>query len=96
MKIMNAIQKFGKKANKKATALTVMAMVAMTTAVGSVGAAPTTGNTDVDAILTSMEGGFDTAKQAFIYLALAAIPVTLIVVLFFWLRGKFKQSVSGA
>lgn len=59
-------------------------------------AAPATGNTDVDTILTTMEGGFSTSEKAFVYLAIAAIPVTLIVVLFFWLRGKFKQAVSGA
>jgi hypothetical protein len=29
-------------------------------------------------------------------LALAAIPITIAVLAFFWLRGKFKQSVSGA
>lgn len=90
-----ALLSFFSKQKKKLVTLTaslsVMAMMA-----ASAFAAPNTGNTDVDAILTEMEGGFTTAKTAFIYLAIAAVPITLIVVLFFWLRGKFKQSVSGA
>lgn len=81
---------------KKYMTMTAMASVALMALAPAVGAAPNTGNTDVDAILTEMEGGFSTAKTAFIYLAIAAVPITLIVVLFFWLRGKFKQSVSGA
>lgn len=78
---------------KVAGAITATSIVAYS-AVAS--AAPTTGNTDIDTVLTELEGGFGTANKAFVYLAIAAVPVTLIVVLFFWLRGKFKQAVAGA
>ena len=89
------LSKANEKANKKVvagylSALSVMAMAS------SAFAAPATGNTDVDTILTSFEGGFSTSEKAFVYLAIAAVPVTLIVVIFFWIRGKFKQAVSGA
>lgn len=57
---------------------------------------PSTGDTDVDAALSAMGGGFTTAKSGFAWLGLAAIPVTILVVVFFWIRGKFKHAVSGA
>lgn len=81
---------------RKFLTLTAMVSVMLMAFASSAGAAPATGNTDVDAIITELEGGFSTAQTAFVYLAVAAVPITLIVVLFFWLRGKFKQSVSGA
>jgi len=93
--MMKGIKNLLGKANKK----TVAAYVSALTVIGSASsafAAPNTGNTDVDSFLTTMESGFGTAQSSFTYLAIAAIPVTLIVVLFFWLRGKFKQAVSGA
>lgn len=99
MKLMNVAKKFGaglKSRTGKITAGFTTACVAAFSFAAAAGAAPATGNTSVDSMLTEMEGGFSTAEKSFIYLALAAIPVTLIVVLFFWLRGKFKQSVSGA
>jgi len=99
MKIMNTVKKFGASVKSKTAKVVGGATVAGTAIFGSAisaFAAPTTGNTSVDTMLTEMESGFGTAKTAFVYLGLAAIPVTLIVVLFFWLRGKFKQSVSGA
>lgn len=97
MKFMNVVNKFTAKMKNKKMAVSSMALVALMTVAGSASAAaPNTGNTSIDAILTEMLGGFTTAEKAFIVLAIAAIPVTLIVVLFFWLRGKFKQSVSGA
>lgn len=77
---------------KMTMAMAVMAMAIPTIA----GAAPDTGNADIDTVLTSLDSGFTTVKDGFVYLALAAIPITLIVVAFFWLRGKFKQAVSGA
>lgn len=88
-------QKIKQKVSKKVIAGCTMLASAIGFA-GSASAAPTTGDTDIDSILTTMDSGFVTAKNAFTYLALAAIPITLIVVLFFWLRGKFKQAVSGA
>lgn len=89
------MKQFFQKANKKlvSSGIAVFTMAMMAT---SAFAAPNTGNTDVDSFLTTMESGFGTAQSSFTYLAIAAIPVTLIVVLFFWLRGKFKQAVSGA
>lgn len=81
---------------KKKIVASMTAVGAMAAMASSAFAAPNTGNTDVDTILTTMESGFGTANSAFVYLAIAAVPVTLIVVLFFWLRGKFKQAVSGA
>lgn len=92
--MLNKIKVFAQNARKK--------LVAGMTAIGAIGvataasAAPATGDANLDSILTEMEGGFTIAQSGFTYLALAAIPVTIIVVLFFWLRGKFKQSVSGA
>lgn len=92
---MKGIKNLLQKANKKAVAGYVSALTVIASASSAL-AAPSTGNTDVDTILTAMEGGFSTSEKAFVYLAIAAVPVTLIVVLFFWLRGKFKQAVSGA
>lgn len=92
---LNAFKDFVSKSKK--TVVTGMMTLGATMALAvPTFAAPATGNPDVDTILTTMEGGFGTAQSAFTYLAIAAIPVTLIVVLFFWLRGKFKQAVSGA
>lgn len=99
MKIMNTLKKFGAAAKTKTAKVMGGATVGAFAIFGSsiaAFAAPSTGNTAVDNMLTEMESGFGTANTAFVYLGLAAIPVTLIVVLFFWLRGKFKQSVSGA
>ncbi|MEW9702924.1 hypothetical protein [Paenibacillus sp. SI8] len=76
---------------------TVMGATSIMAAEGhSFAAAPSTGDTDVDAALTAMGGGFTTAKSGFAWLALAAVPVTILVVVFFWIRGKFKHAVSGA
>jgi hypothetical protein len=97
VKVMDKVKSVSKKAKtqyKKAAAAAFAFGIASYSTLAS--AAPATGNTDVDTILTTMESGFGTAKTAFVYLAIAAVPITLIVVLFFWLRGKFKQSVSGA
>jgi hypothetical protein len=80
---------------KAVVATTTAVVVACTTAVAAF-AAPATGNTDVDTILTEFEGGFSVVNKGFVYLAIAGIAVTLIVVAFFWLRGKFKQTVAGA
>lgn len=81
---------------KKAVATAGMALGALVAGSQFASAAPNTGNTDIDTILTEFEGGFSTVKTAFVYLAIAAVSVTLIVVAFFWIRGKFKQAVSGA
>lgn len=89
--VVNPLQKA-----KKALALAGMAVGATLLSAKSASAAPNTGNTDIDMILTEFEGGFTTVKTGFVYLAVAAVGVTLVVVAFFWLRGKFKQSVSGA
>lgn len=59
-------------------------------------AAPATGDTDVDAILTAIDVWWAVLKAGFKYLALAAIVITGFVLAFFWLRGKLKQAVSGA
>lgn len=96
MKFMNAMKKFKGKSKKVLYSMALATTAALTTAVSSVGAAPNTGDTDVDAALTSFEGAFATLKTGFWYLALAAIPITLAVLAFFWLRGKFKQAVSGS
>lgn len=86
--------------SRSGKAFCMLALVLGVMAVGAVDSfastGPNTGDADVDTIISEFEGGFGTAKNAFTYLAIAAIPVTLIVVLFFWIRGKFKQSVSGA
>lgn len=95
MKIMNVAKRFGKKVNKKLFSLSMMAFAALAAALPA-GAAPSTGDTDVDAALTAFDGSFETLRSAFWYLALAAIPITLAVIAFFWLRGKAKQAVSGA
>lgn len=95
MKIIEkAKAKFGVQ-KKKVIAVAIMLMVMLAAAIPA-SAAPNTGDTDVDAALTAMETAFATIKSAFWYLALAAIPITLAVLAFFWLRGKFKQAVSGS
>lgn len=81
---------------RKALATAGMALGALLAGSGFASAAPNTGNTDIDTILTEFESGFEVAKSGFTYLAIAAVSVTLLVVAFFWLRGKFKQAVSGA
>lgn len=96
MKIMNVVKRFHDKSKKVVFTGSLAVFAALTMALTSVGAAPATGDTDVDAALTSMEASFGTLKTAFWYLALAAIPITLAVLAFFWLRGKFKQAVSGS
>lgn len=93
-KYMDKVVGKTKGAYKKMAGALTAASIFTYSAVAS--AAPSTGNTDIDTVLTELEGGFSTANKAFVYLAIAAVPVTLIVVLFFWLRGKFKQSVAGA
>ncbi len=89
------MKKFIGKVAKKVASFGLMAATAIVLAIPA-GAAPNTGDTDVDAALSSMEGAFATLKTAFWYLALAAVPITLAVLAFFWLRGKFKQAVSGS
>lgn len=96
---MKWLSKVSEKVSKKARkvyAMSLMACVAMFTMVTSASAAVNTGDTDVDSALSAFEGAFETLKTGFWYLALAAIPITLAVLAFFWLRGKFKQAVSGA
>lgn len=93
--MFKAIKGFVGKANKKAT-IAMMALMAMMISAIPAGAAPSTGNTDVDSILTEFETGFGVINKGFVYLAIAGIAVTLIVVAFFWIRGKFKQTVAGA
>lgn len=78
---------------KTVGALTAMGVLA-TTSMAS--AAPATGNTSIDTIVSEFVGGFDVARIAFIALAIASVAITLVVVVFFWLRNKFKQSVAGA
>lgn len=99
MKFFNQVKKFGNALKSKAGKVTTM----MTTAAISVfafasaaGAAPATGHSGIDSALTELESGFGVADKAFVYLMIAAVPVTILVVIFFWLRGKFKQTVSGA
>lgn len=92
MKIMKMLQT--SKA-KRMVGFAFMALVMLLNAYNPF-AAPDTGNPDIDAMLTEMETGFTTAKAAFLYLAIASVAITLVVVVFFWLRGKFKQAVSGA
>lgn len=55
-----------------------------------------TGNTDVDEFVDGFIEMFGIAKLGFKALAIASIVLTVIVVLFFWIRGKAKQSVAGA
>ncbi|TMV42801.1 hypothetical protein FE783_36935 [Paenibacillus mesophilus] len=81
--------------SKAAFTMVCMAIVAMLAAVPA-SAAPATGNTDVDSFLTEFETGFGVVNKGFVYLAIGSIVITLVVVAFFWLRGKFKQSVAGA
>lgn len=79
-----------------------VAAMAAAVAVAGIGATkasatvPSTGNADIDAILTPMGGVFDTVKTAFVWLAIGSIAVTLVVIAFFWLRGKLKQAVQGS
>lgn len=95
MKIKNMVQKYFTKQQKVVTT-SCIAVAAMAITAIPASAAVNTGDTDIDAALASFETSFESLKSAFWYLALAAIPVTLAVIAFFWLRGKFKQAVSGA
>jgi hypothetical protein len=97
MKFRNAIMKYivePMKRGKKAVVTGTMALGALI--YGQSAHAASTGNTDVDTILTGLTGVFDIIIKGFVALAIAAIPVTIIVLAFFWLRGKLKQSVTGA
>ncbi len=89
------IKKFTARMNKKVLAMVLTAIALLSAAIPA-GAVPATGDTDLDGALTIFETSFATIKTGFWYLALAAIPITVAVLVFFWLRGKFKQSVSGA
>lgn len=99
---MNFIKKLFQK-GKKAIATGAMAVGAMAVGLLSGGskvsaapAAPNTGNTDVDAILTELGSVFEISKSGFVYLATAAVILTIILIAFFWLRSKTKQAVHGA
>lgn len=92
MKLFKAIQE---KVSKKFFVACFAVFMLVSAAVPAM-AAPATGDTDLDAMLTNLETKFAVIKTGFWYLALAAIPVTVAVLIFFWLRGKFKQSVQGA
>lgn len=49
-----------------------------------------TGMDQVDSFLSRFLNINLTLKQVFLYLAISAIPLTIIVILFFWLRHKFR------
>lgn len=52
--------------------------------------AKTTGNEDVDDFLSDWLNGFNLSSSAFKYLAIASIPLLILVALFFWLRFKYQ------
>jgi hypothetical protein len=53
----------------------------------------TTGSTFVDDMLAGFLDGMRVIKKAFLYFAFVAIPLSIIVVAFFWYRGKFKKII---
>lgn len=55
-----------------------------------------TGNDDVDEIVDGFGSIFDIANKGFIYLALASIILTILLIVFFWSRLKTKKLVHGA
>lgn len=52
--------------------------------------AKSTGSEEVDDFLSDFLEGFGISNRGFVYLALASVPLLLIIVLFFWLRRKFQ------
>lgn len=56
----------------------------------------TTGNGTIDEITNEMLGGLTTAEKAFLFLALISIPLLLLVLLFFWLRKRYKPMLLSA
>jgi hypothetical protein len=78
----------------RAAAIAAIALLSLATSASAT--TPNSGNADIDVILNEMGNGFSVANNAFVYLAVAAVGITVLVVVFFWIRGKFKQAVSGA
>lgn len=51
-----------------------------------------TGVSEIDSLLANFFSTFLVNKNAFWYLGFAAIPITLALLVFFWLRRKFKKT----
>lgn len=50
-----------------------------------------TGSDAIDAIIAAFLSAFEVLKKSLLYLALAAIALTIVVTAYFWFRGKYKK-----